>query len=61
VTDPCEFFWPARRVLLTGHCGYKGSWLLLWLKQLDAWVWRYPAAIARTVACIGLTTLAPVP
>jgi len=25
-----------RRVLLTGHTGFKGSWLALWLEQLDA-------------------------
>src|SRR5579864_5741950 len=25
-----------RRVLLTGHTGFKGSWLALWLKQLGA-------------------------
>jgi CDP-glucose 4,6-dehydratase len=30
-----------RRVLLTGHTGFKGSWLLLWLKELNAHVWGY--------------------
>src|SRR5262249_56624469 len=25
-----------RRVLLTGHTGFKGSWLALWLRQLGA-------------------------
>ena len=25
-----------KRVLLTGHTGFKGSWLALWLKQLGA-------------------------
>ena len=34
-------FWSGRRVLLTGHTGFKGSWLLLWLKQLGAQVWGY--------------------
>ena len=29
-------FWAARRVLLTGHTGFKGSWLALWLSQLGA-------------------------
>ena len=32
-------FWQGRRVLLTGHTGFKGSWLLLWLHQLGARVW----------------------
>ena len=34
-------FWRGRRVLLTGHTGFKGSWLLLWLQQLGALVWTY--------------------
>lgn len=31
-------FWPRRRVLLTGHTGFKGSWLALWLLKLGAQV-----------------------
>ncbi len=31
---PDPEFWRGRRVLLTGHTGFKGSWLLLWLLQL---------------------------
>lgn len=34
-------FWRGRRVLLTGHTGFKGSWLLLWLLSLGAEVWGY--------------------
>jgi CDP-glucose 4,6-dehydratase len=29
-------FWRGRRVLLTGHTGFKGSWLTLWLSALGA-------------------------
>lgn len=29
-------FWRGRRVLLTGHTGFKGSWLSLWLQELGA-------------------------
>lgn len=29
-------FWRGRRVLLTGHTGFKGSWLALWLTSLGA-------------------------
>ncbi len=29
-------FWADKRVLLTGHTGFKGAWLALWLKQLNA-------------------------
>jgi CDP-glucose 4,6-dehydratase len=31
-------FWSGRRVLLTGHTGFKGSWLSLWLTELGACV-----------------------
>ena len=33
VTDS---FWQGRRVFLTGHTGFKGSWLALWLTQMGA-------------------------
>lgn len=29
-------FWAGKRVLLTGHTGFKGSWLSLWLQALGA-------------------------
>ena len=29
-------FWRDRRVLLTGHTGFKGSWMALWLQSLGA-------------------------
>ena len=32
-------FWSGRRVLLTGHTGFKGSWLTLWLLELGAEVY----------------------
>jgi CDP-glucose 4,6-dehydratase len=31
-------FWADRRVLLTGHTGFKGAWLSLWLQRLGAQV-----------------------
>lgn len=29
-------FWQGRRVLVTGHTGFKGGWLTLWLQSLGA-------------------------
>jgi CDP-glucose 4,6-dehydratase len=29
-------FWRAKKVLLTGHTGFKGSWLSLWLQNMGA-------------------------
>ncbi|MDR3482386.1 MAG: CDP-glucose 4,6-dehydratase [Burkholderiaceae bacterium] len=34
-------FWRGKRVFLTGHTGFKGSWLSLWLQQLGAVVTGY--------------------
>ncbi len=31
-------FWAGRRVLLTGHTGFKGSWATLWLARMGAHV-----------------------
>ena len=29
-------FWQNKRVLITGHTGFKGSWLSIWLNSLGA-------------------------
>lgn len=34
-------FWQGKRVFLTGHTGFKGSWLSLWLQSLGADVTGY--------------------
>ncbi len=34
-------FWGGKRVLVTGHTGFKGSWLSLWLQRLGAEVVGY--------------------
>jgi CDP-glucose 4,6-dehydratase len=33
---PSLAFWRGKRVLLTGHTGFKGGWLALWLRHLGA-------------------------
>lgn len=37
-------FWRGKRVLLTGHTGFKGSWLSLWLQSMEAEVVGYALA-----------------
>ena len=37
-------FWGDRPVLVTGHTGFKGGWLTLWLRELGAEVTGYALA-----------------
>jgi CDP-glucose 4,6-dehydratase len=37
-------FWKDKRVLLTGHTGFKGSWLALWLQSMGSQVVGYALA-----------------
>lgn len=36
-----DLFWNGKKVFLTGHTGFKGSWLSLWLQQVGAQVTGY--------------------
>lgn len=36
-----EQFWQGKRVFITGHTGFKGSWLTIWLNSLGAKVTGY--------------------
>jgi CDP-glucose 4,6-dehydratase len=38
-------FWGGRRVLVTGHTGFKGAWLTLWLASLGAEVTGLSASV----------------
>lgn len=35
---PSSDFWKGKRILLTGHTGFKGAWLASWLERLGAQV-----------------------
>ena len=41
-------FWRSKRVFLSGHTGFKGSWLSLWLQSLGAEVTGYALAPPTT-------------
>jgi CDP-glucose 4,6-dehydratase len=47
-------FWPGRRVLLTGHTGFKGAWLHLWLRTLGAEVVGFALAPATSPHLWGI-------
>jgi CDP-glucose 4,6-dehydratase len=41
-------FWASQRVLLTGHTGFKGAWLSLWLERLGAETFGFALAPDQT-------------
>lgn len=57
-------FWAGKSVLLTGHTGFKGSWLSLWLQSLGAKVVGYalqpptnPSLFATANVAEGMTSI----
>jgi CDP-glucose 4,6-dehydratase len=48
-------FWDGRRVLLTGHTGFKGTWLTLWLASLGADVTGLSDGVPTQPSLFGLT------
>jgi CDP-glucose 4,6-dehydratase len=47
-------FFKGKRVLLTGHTGFKGSWALVWLRELGAEICGLSLAPATTPALFDL-------
>jgi len=43
-------FWKGKKVFLTGHTGFKGSWLALWMQMLGAEVKGFALAPPTTPA-----------
>jgi len=48
-------FWKNRKVFITGHTGFKGSWLSLWLQSLGADVTGYALSPPTTPNLFTLT------
>ncbi|MEJ8571517.1 CDP-glucose 4,6-dehydratase [Microbaculum marinum] len=55
---PDPDFWRDRRVLLTGHTGFKGSWTALWLQRLGADVTGLALAPDTDPSLFGLARVA---
>jgi CDP-glucose 4,6-dehydratase len=50
-------FWRNKRVFITGHTGFKGSWLSLWLHSLGAKVYGYSLAPDATPALFDIAKI----
>lgn len=62
-------FWNGKKVFLTGHTGFKGSWLSLWLTRLGAEVHGYALkpntspnlyTVARVAEALSSSTIADI-
>jgi CDP-glucose 4,6-dehydratase len=51
-------FWQGKRVLITGHTGFKGSWLALWLQTLGAQVVGYALEAPTQTSMFELAAVA---
>jgi len=52
-----QSFWEGKRVFITGHTGFKGSWLCLWLKSMGASVTGYALEAPSNPNLFGLLNL----
>lgn len=55
--NPTPSVWAGRPVLVTGHTGFKGGWLSVWLSQLGAQVTGYALAPAAGPSFFAATRL----
>ena len=51
-------FWRGKRVFLTGHTGFKGSWMSLWLQKLGAEVTGYSLGLPTDTSMFDVADVA---
>lgn len=55
---PHPDFWRGKRVLVTGHTGFKGSWLCIWLQMLGAKAFGFALPSPTTPSLFGQAKVA---
>lgn len=51
-------FWKGKRVFITGHTGFKGSWLSLWLQRSGAEIMGYSVDVPTTPSLFEVANVA---
>lgn len=60
LSNSSSMFWKDKKVFLTGHTGFKGSWLALWLASMGAKVTGYalpPSTNPNLFSLLGIDSL----
>jgi len=52
-----ENFWKNKKILITGHTGFKGSWLTTWLKKLGADITGFSKSIPTNPSLFELANV----
>ena len=61
LVNPSPAFWAGKRVLVTGHTGFKGAWLWAWLRRLGAEPFGYALAPDTEPSLAVLSGIADAP
>jgi len=50
-------FWKNKKILITGHTGFKGSWLTIWLKKLGADITGFSKSIPTNPSLFEISNI----